>query len=76
MERRGFLFGKKTKFLEDEVLLNESFSRRILFCTLTIEMFEFLTDALGNKELVDLYRSNPLIVIRGALVGQKFSVSP
>ena len=27
---------------------------------------------LGNKVLVDLYRSNPLIVIRDALVGQKF----
>ena len=47
-------------------------------------MFEFLTDEcvsddevvhskrLGNKVLVDLYRSNPLIVIWDTLVGQKF----
>ena len=75
MERRGYPVWQRKKFLEDEVLLNESFSRRILFCTLMIEMFEFLTNALGNKELVDLYRSNPLIVIRGSLVGQKFKHS-
>ena len=58
------------EFLTDECVSDHNERIRIPYRPTDDEVVHW--KRLGNKVLVDLYRSNPLIVIWDALVGQKF----